>query len=99
MDGLEEVTGNLQPSIGAVVRLGSESHGSSVAATSAGLLVVGTASVPCQSNEDLNESQQTLKNLAMSGNSLQVRSCHHRSHPSQPKDEQSRCKPSGNLPG
>ncbi|KAI7968196.1 hypothetical protein EIK77_010366 [Talaromyces pinophilus] len=61
VDGFEEVTGKLQPSIGAVVRLGSESHGSSVAATGAGLLVVGAASVPCQSNEDLNESQQTLK--------------------------------------
>jgi hypothetical protein len=56
VDGLEEVTSKLQTSIGAVVRLGSESHGSSVATTSASLLVVGTASVPCQSNKDLNEN-------------------------------------------
>lgn len=42
----EEVTSKLQTSIGAVVRLGSESHSSSVAATCASLLVVGTASVP-----------------------------------------------------
>lgn len=57
MDGLEEVTSKLQTSIRAMVRLGSESHGSAVAATSASLLVVGTASVPCQSNEDLKEQQ------------------------------------------
>lgn len=56
VNGLEEVTGELQTSIGTVIRLGGESHGSSVAATSASLLVVGTASVPGQSNEDLKGS-------------------------------------------
>jgi hypothetical protein len=37
-----------------VVRLGSKSHGSTVAASSAGFLIVGATCVPGQSDEDLN---------------------------------------------
>jgi hypothetical protein len=36
-----------------VVRLGSESHGSTVAASSASFLIVGATCVPGQSDEDL----------------------------------------------
>lgn len=53
LDGLEEVTGVLQTGVGAVVRLRSETHGSTVATTSAGLLVIGTTGVPGETNEDL----------------------------------------------
>lgn len=35
-----------------MVRLGSEAHGSTVGATSAGLLVIGTGSVPGETDED-----------------------------------------------
>lgn len=52
LDRLEEVTSSNQTSVGTVVALGSESHGSTVTATSLGLLVVGTAAVPCKTDQD-----------------------------------------------
>lgn len=42
----------LETSVGTVIRLGSEAHGGTVAATSAGLLIVGAGSVPRETNED-----------------------------------------------
>lgn len=42
----------LQASVRAVVTLGGESHGSTVATTSAGLLVEGTTGVPGETQED-----------------------------------------------
>lgn len=53
LDGLQEVTGVLQTGVGTVVRLRSEAHGSTVATTSAGHLIVGTAGVPGETDEDL----------------------------------------------
>lgn len=52
LDRLEEVTSSNQTGVGTVVALGSESHGSTVTATSLGLLVVGTAAVPCKADQD-----------------------------------------------
>ena len=54
LDGLEEVTGVLQTGVGTVISLRRETHGSTIAATSLGLLVVGARSVPGETDEDLD---------------------------------------------
>lgn len=53
LDGLEEVAGSLETGVGAVIRLRGESHRGAVAASSAGLLIIGTTCVPCETNQDL----------------------------------------------
>ncbi|KAI6760215.1 hypothetical protein HG531_013416 [Fusarium graminearum] len=50
LDRLKEVTGSGQTGVGTVVRLRSESHGSSIAATGTSLLVVGATGVPGKTN-------------------------------------------------
>lgn len=50
---LEEVASMLQTSIGTVVRLRSKPHGSAIAASGTGLLIVGTACVPGEANKNL----------------------------------------------
>lgn len=52
LDGLEEVAGSLETGVGAMIRLRGESHRGAVAASSAGLLVIGTTCVPCETNQD-----------------------------------------------
>lgn len=60
LDGLQEVACVLETGIGAVARLGSESHCGTVATTSVGLLVVGTTSVPGETDENLRITKCTL---------------------------------------
>lgn len=52
LDGLQEVSGRLQTSVGAVASLRCESHGSTIGSTSTSLLVIGTTCVPGQSEQD-----------------------------------------------
>ena len=52
LNWLQKVPRGLQPSIGAVVTLGRESHCGTVAAPGAGLLIVGAAGVPGQAHQD-----------------------------------------------
>ena len=52
LDGLEEVTGNVEAGVGAVGGLGREPHGSTVAATGLRLGVIGAAGVPGKAEED-----------------------------------------------
>jgi len=52
LDGLHEVSGSLQTSIGTVVTFWGKSHGSTIATTSSGCCIVGSACVPGQSHQD-----------------------------------------------
>lgn len=65
LDGLQEVSGVLETSVGAVVGLGGKSHGGTVASTSASLLVVGTACVPCQTDKNLSNNKCQLPMYSM----------------------------------
>ena len=56
LHGLEKVTGSNKTGVGAVVALRSEAHGGTVAATSAGSLIEGTAGVPREAEEDRSEA-------------------------------------------
>lgn len=49
---LKEITGMVETSIGAVGTLGGKSHGSAIAATGAGDLIVCAASVPGKADQD-----------------------------------------------
>lgn len=60
LNRLQEVSGVLEASVGAVVRLRGESHGGTVAATGASLLVIGTAGVPGKTNEDLQTARESV---------------------------------------
>lgn len=60
LDGLEEVAGSLETGVGAVIRLRGESHRGAVAASSAGLLIIGTTCVPCETNQDLLKAALAL---------------------------------------
>lgn len=53
LDGLEEVAGDFEAGVGAVVGFGGESHGGAVAATGASFFVVGAACVPGETEDDL----------------------------------------------
>lgn len=53
LDRLQEVSGSLETSVGAVVGLRGESHGGTVATSGTSLLVIGATCVPCQTDEDL----------------------------------------------
>ena len=59
LDRLQEVSGVLETSVGAVIRLGGESHGSTIAATGASLLVIGTTGVPGETDENLEEAHKS----------------------------------------
>jgi hypothetical protein len=52
LHGVEEVAGSVKTGIGTVVTLRGESHGSTVAATSLGLGIVGATGVPCETDKD-----------------------------------------------
>lgn len=52
LDRLEEVTSSNQTSVGTVSALRGKSHSGTVAATGLGLLIVGTAAVPCETHQD-----------------------------------------------
>ena len=54
LDWLQIVSGNLKTGIGAMVRLGGKSHSGAVASSRAGLLVISTASMPCQTEDNLS---------------------------------------------
>lgn len=100
LDRLKEVPSHLETSVGAVLRLGSESHGGTVAASSASLLVVCTTSVPCQPNKNLKlmlALQEPFRFFCV-GNHIPVHSCHHRSRLSRQEDGRSHHRPSGSLP-
>ena len=56
LDGLEEVAGGEQAGVGAVVGLGGEAHGGTVAATSSGGLVKGARCVPGETQQDGTEA-------------------------------------------
>ena len=53
LDGLQPVSGDLETGVGAVVRFGGESHRGTIASSCAGFLVIGTASVPCETKHNL----------------------------------------------
>ena len=53
LDGLEEVAGDFEAGVGAVVRFRGESHGGAVAAAGAGFFVVRAACVPGETEDDL----------------------------------------------
>lgn len=53
LDGLEEITGVVEAGIGAVVGFRGESHSRTVAASSAGFLVICTTCVPGESHQNL----------------------------------------------
>lgn len=63
LDRLKEVTGNLQASVGAVVRLRSKAHGGTVASTSPGLLVICARGVPGKTDENLCEGKMAVSHL------------------------------------
>jgi len=52
LDLLHAVAGNVQTVVGAMESFRLKAHGGVVAAASVGLLVVGTARVPCETNID-----------------------------------------------
>jgi hypothetical protein len=60
LNGLDSITGNLQAGVGSVVRLGGETHGSSVGSSGLGVLVVGSGSVPSETKKDLSYNNQLL---------------------------------------
>lgn len=53
LDGLEEIAGDFEAGVGAVVGFGGESHGGAVAAAGAGFFVVGAACVPGETEDNL----------------------------------------------
>lgn len=52
LDGLEQVSGNLETVVGAVLGFGLESHSGVVGTARAVFLVVGSRRVPCESDQD-----------------------------------------------
>jgi hypothetical protein len=106
LDGLEEVAGGLETGVGAVIGLRGESHGGAVAASGAGLLIIGTTCVPCETNQDLLRATKpsrlvlwSLMTTTSRNDYLRDHSCRHHSRYRRPDGQRQRRTPSGSRPG